>query len=65
MLAIDDILSFRGIGTVRISPDGQWVVCEVSAALAGQWSEPKGSQLWVVAAAGGEPRQLTYGPGRH
>ena len=65
MLAVDDILSFRGVGAARISPDGQSVVFEVSAALAGQWREPKGSQLWVIAAAGGEPRQLTYGPGRH
>ncbi|MGN6562468.1 MAG: TolB family protein, partial [Thermomicrobiales bacterium] len=64
MLAIDDILSFRAIGTARISPDGQQIVFEVHAALAGQWSEPKGSQLWLVAATGGELRQLTYGPGR-
>jgi dipeptidyl aminopeptidase/acylaminoacyl peptidase len=65
MLDVDDILSFRGVSTARISPDGQWIVFEVSAALAGQWSAPKGSHLWLVAAAGGEPRQLTHGPGRH
>jgi dipeptidyl aminopeptidase/acylaminoacyl peptidase len=63
MLNVDDILSFRSVGNARISPDGLWTVFEVGSALAGPHSNPEGSWLWLVKR-GGEPRQITFGPGR-
>lgn len=44
-----------GAGDARLSPDGE------SVALS--WSVTGAPQLWVVAAVGGAPRQLTFGNG--
>ncbi len=64
MLSVDDILSFRSLNAARISPDGQRVVYELGSATAGPHSQPEGSALWLVDMAGGEPRRITFGPGR-
>src|SRR5262245_44358510 len=63
MLTVDDVLSFRNVNAARISPDGLWTAFEVGSALAGPHSEPEGSRIWLVKQ-GGEPRQITFGPGR-
>ncbi len=63
MLNIDDILAFRQVSAARLSPDGERVVYQVASAPAWPTSEPEGSALWLVDACGGEPRQLTFGPG--
>lgn len=64
MLTVDDILSFRPLNAARISPDGQRVVYELGSAFAGPHSQPEGSTLWLIDTAGGDPRQITFGPGR-
>jgi dipeptidyl aminopeptidase/acylaminoacyl peptidase len=64
MLTVEDVLSFRSVGSARISPDGQVVVFAVGASLAGAGAEPKGTRLWIVPAEGGPARPLTAGPGK-
>ena len=63
MLTVDDIFSFRGLGSTRISPDGRAVVYTLGPALAGEESGA-GRHLWIVATDGGAGRQLTYGTGK-
>jgi dipeptidyl aminopeptidase/acylaminoacyl peptidase len=64
-MTFDDIMSLRSLGAVEIAPDGHAVVFSVSA-----WDRAGGtagsapvsrSHLWVVPAAGGPPRQITFG----
>ena len=63
MLNIDDILAFRPVSAARLSPDGTRVVYQVATAPVWPSSEPEGCVLWLVDTHGGEPRQLTFGPG--
>lgn len=71
-MSFDDIMAMRQPGQTAISPDGRTVVFTVSA-----WQHPNAkpalgdtalgdvhemrSHLWSVPAAGGTPRQLTFG----
>lgn len=48
-------LLVQGAAAVRLSPDGKWIAYTSSVT-----GEP---QAWLVSAAGGAPRQLTFGEG--
>ena len=63
MLTVDGLLSFRSVGSTRISPDGAVVVYALGPALAGEFTEA-GAHLWSVAVESGTPRQLTFGAGK-
>ena len=52
---ITRFLMVRGPFAASVSPDGQWIAYRDSVTGA--------PQLWVVAASGGLPRQLTFGRG--
>lgn len=60
-LTPEDAISFRLVEDAQIAPDGSCVafVCGDSFKSDSKW--PK-STIWVVDAAGGDPRQLTAGP---
>ena len=64
-----DVMRIKSVGGVSLSPDGGKVLYTVSA-----WEHPaargdtalgdrheRRSHVWIVPAAGGVPRQLTYG----
>ncbi len=67
-LSIADIMGLKRVGSPVLSPDGRTIVYTLS-----QWEHPEArgqdlgtrhearSHLWLVSAAGGEPRQLTFG----
>ncbi|WP_437996070.1 S9 family peptidase [Sorangium sp. So ce185] len=55
----DDLLSFKLVSEVVLSPDGRWIVYvleEVDAE-----ADTYVSNLWLIPAAGGAPRQITFG----
>ncbi len=56
---IDQLLELRSASNPQISPDGRWVAFLASET---DWQRDEFvSQLWLVSADGGEPRQLTRG----
>ncbi len=60
-MTIDDLLAVKGVSDPSFSPDGKqivYVVTELDRA-----TEKSTSSLWLVPAAGGEPRRLTTAPG--
>ena len=69
-LSIDDILAFRSVSDVQLSPDGAQFAFVVSAnhttldkADDGELRRCTGSAIWLCGAEpGSEPRQLTSGP---
>ena len=56
---IEDLLKLRTVGGVQISPDGKWVAYGVTETDFKQ--DAFVTQLWLAAAAGGAPVQLTRG----
>jgi dipeptidyl aminopeptidase/acylaminoacyl peptidase len=56
---VDDLLSLKGIGAARISPDGKWVAYTVSEANFKQ--DAFVSQIWIAETATGRRTQLTRG----
>jgi dipeptidyl aminopeptidase/acylaminoacyl peptidase len=56
---IDDLLKLRTVGGTQISPDGRWVVYGVTETDFDQ--DAYVTNLWLAAATGGEPVQLTQG----
>jgi dipeptidyl aminopeptidase/acylaminoacyl peptidase len=58
-ITAQDLWAFQRVGAPVLSPDGRTAVFAVT-----EWSIPKSkstSSLWLVDAAGGEPRRLTQG----
>ena len=57
----EDVLSFQNVADAQISPDGAQVAFVIGDSFksGSKWSK---SNIWIVAADGGEPRQLTDGP---
>jgi dipeptidyl aminopeptidase/acylaminoacyl peptidase len=58
----DDLFRIRFVSDAQISPDGLWVAFVLTTL-----SEDKDeylSNIWLVSAAGGEPRRFTTGPRR-
>jgi dipeptidyl aminopeptidase/acylaminoacyl peptidase len=61
-MAPEDLFRIRFVGDAQISPDGRWVAFVLTTL-----SEDKDeylSNIWLVSAAGGEPRRFTTGPRR-
>lgn len=59
-LGFDDMMQMRRVADPQVSPDGRWVaysVTEVDKA-----KNIRNSDIWIVPATGGEPRQLTRSP---
>jgi dipeptidyl aminopeptidase/acylaminoacyl peptidase len=56
---VQEMLKIQRVADPQLSPDGKWVVYQVSVPdVAANRSR---TQIFVVAAAGGEPKQLTSG----
>lgn len=60
-LTPDDVLSFKNVEDAQISPDGSQVAFVIGDSFKVETKWPR-STIWLVATAGGEPRQLTSGP---
>jgi hypothetical protein len=59
----EQVVSLRSVGATVLSPDGRWVA--YTAALPRDTADERGgafSELYVVAAAGGEPRAVITRP---
>ena len=54
-----DLISMHRLSDPQISPDGQWVA--YSVATPDYDANHLVKNIWIVAVAGGEPRQLTHG----
>jgi len=59
-MEFDDVMKLKAVGSPQISPDGKWVVYTVNAA--DMKEDAYNSDLWLVSAAGGPPKQLTNHP---
>ena len=60
-MTIDDLLAIKSVSDPQISPDGKsvvYVVSEIDRA-----TDKTNSDLWLVPAAGGEPKRLTTSEG--
>jgi len=56
---VDELLSISRVGSPAISPDGRMVAYTVREA---DWDDDAyETQIWMVPASGGEPRQMTRG----
>jgi len=61
-VTVEDVLAFRSLEDVAVSPDGRWVAYVVSER---NLDENRTlADLWLVAADEGEPIRLTRGSGR-
>ena len=60
-MRVEDLLAVQVVGDPQISPDGRLVAFTVSEASLD--SNRNISRVWVVPASGGDPRQVTRGPG--
>jgi hypothetical protein len=54
-----DLIAMHRLSDPQISPDGQWVA--YSVATPDYEANHLVKNIWIVAASGGEPRQLTHG----
>src|SRR5258708_20036001 len=57
----NDLLSFKALSDVQISPDGRTVAFVVGAPVKVDTPSPK-SQIWLAPLAGGPAREFTAGP---
>ena len=60
-ITVDDLLNVKGVSDPQLSPDGILVVYVVSEL--DRATDKNNSSLWLVPAAGGEPKRLTTAPG--
>jgi len=56
---VEDMQKLSRVGAPSVSPDGKWVAFTVVRSDVAK-NRPV-TNIWIVAAAGGEPRQLTFG----
>jgi dipeptidyl aminopeptidase/acylaminoacyl peptidase len=60
-MTVDDYLALPAVGDPQLSPDGRRVAYTLTTA---SLKENRGvSRIWLAEVAGGEPRQITEGPG--
>lgn len=57
---VEDVLSFKAVGSPAISPDGEWVAYVVT--VRDMEENAYNADVWVVDTDGGTPIQLTRGP---
>ncbi|MFL5293606.1 MAG: TolB family protein, partial [Myxococcales bacterium] len=57
-MSIDDLLGFRIVPEVQVSPDGRFIVLVVKESDGAR--DQDHSNLWLVGTTGGTPRQLTF-----
>lgn len=58
--AVEDILTLQNVSDPQLSPDGKWVAYVVT--VTDMKANATNSDIWLVSAAGGAPRQLTRSP---
>lgn len=58
-ITFKDLITMHRVGDPQISPDGRWIVYEV--AIPDLEANKTRRNIWIVATAGGESRQLTRG----
>jgi dipeptidyl aminopeptidase/acylaminoacyl peptidase len=56
-----DLMVLQRVSDPQISPDGRWIVFVITKTDAEK--NNRNSDLWIVPAEGGEPRQWTFSPG--
>ena len=56
-MTFDDLIAIHRISDPQVSPDGKWVAYTVSTP--DKEANRMARNMWLVAVAGGEPRQLT------
>ena len=59
-LAFDDFIKIKRVTDPQPSPDGSWIAFVVTAM--DKEANRGNSDIWLIPAKGGEPRQLTSGP---
>lgn len=60
-ITFDDLMKVHRVDDPQVSPDGRWIAFSVANAEVD--ANKVVSHLWLVALAGGEPRQITWGAG--
>jgi dipeptidyl aminopeptidase/acylaminoacyl peptidase len=59
-LAFEDFIKIKRVTDPQPSPDGKWIAFVVT--VMDKEANRGNSDIWIVPAAGGEPRRLTAGP---
>lgn len=63
LLTVEDLLKLKSIGEAQVDPSGSRVAFVVAESVV-EFKQPSPvSRIWLTDVAGGEPRQLTQGPG--
>ena len=60
-LTVEDLLKVKQVADPQVSPDGKWIVHELS--VHDEATRSNNVDLWLVPVEGGEPRRLTTTPG--
>lgn len=60
-LTVEDLLKVKLVADPQVSPDGKWIVHELS--VQDEQTRTNNVDLWLVAVAGGQPRRLTTAAG--
>ncbi len=55
-----DLMDLQRVSDPQLSPDGRWIVFVITQTNVEKNS--RNSDLWILAATGGEPRRLTFSP---
>src|SRR5438874_343581 len=59
-LKVEDLFRFKRVSDPQISPDGRLVAYSITSY--DREKNSRSSQIWIIPADGGEPRQLTSAP---
>ncbi|MFO7271682.1 MAG: S9 family peptidase [Sphaerobacter thermophilus] len=63
VLTADDLLTLKSVNDAQIDPGGRRVAFVVAEASVDYQEPSPRSRIWLVDVAGGEPRQVSQGPG--
>ena len=61
-IQVEDLLLIKSVGDIQIAPDGEFIAYTLTEIAAEQ--DEYLSNIWIVPAYGGNPRQFTHGPGQ-